>query len=267
MKKFSQLFFVIIFFAKSSFAALPFVTDDAAVSHQNQVLLETYTENWRVPSKQGNDSANTLGQYLGFSYGVLNNFEMSAGALASYDLNAHSPTLSNPFLQMKSVLHHSKIPEIPTIAVSAGYVNKSGSGLYYDNATDVYLVGIATSRFFDDELLIHVNSGPKASYNIDQQKNVHRMQLGIGFDAALINKDIRLVAESYNGAPNSPRDSPGYFHSYQVGLKWVKSAHVSFNILYGSQPTFTGYDANNKSFYRNTEWVQFGMRKVIDDVF
>lgn len=267
MRNFFRLFFVIIFLAKSSFAALPFVTDDAAVGNQNQLLLETYTENWHVPSKQGNAAAKTLGQYAGFSYGVLSNFEISAGALASYDFNNHAPTLSNPFLQMKSVLHRSKIPEIPTIAISAGYVNKSGRGLYYDNATDVYLMGIATSRFFEDGLVIHVNSGPKASLNIDQHRNVQRMQLGIGFDAALINKDIRLVAESYNGAPNSPRDSPGYFHSYQVGLKWVKSPHVSFNILYGSQPTFTGYDANNKSFYRDTQWIQFGMRKVIDDFF
>jgi hypothetical protein len=266
MRIFFSAIFTVIFFAKISFAALPFVTDDAAVGYKNQVLLETYTENWHSPSKQGNPSAETLGQYLGFSYGLLNNFEISSGALASYDFGDHAPTLSNPFFQMKSVLYHSDVPEIPNIAVSVGYVHKSGSGLYYDNATNAYVLGIATASYFKDKLHVHFNAGAKSSYNINQAKNVHRAQLGLGIDLALY-KDIRLVAESYNGAPNSPRDSPGYFNSYQAGLKWVKSDIVSFNILYGTQPTFIGYGANNQSLYRQTNWIQFGMRKIIDDVF
>ena len=89
------------------------------------------------------------------------------------------------------------------------------------------------------------------------------MHLGVGFDVALLEK-IRLVVESYNGAPNSPRDSPEYFHSYQAGLKWVKSDKMSFYTIYGAQPTFVDYNADGKMVYRNTSWVQVGARIVYE---
>ena len=80
-KLFLYIFFNLILFLSSNsvFAALPFVTDDAAVSDKNQLLLETYTESWHLPKKSDSASANLLGQYLGFSYGVLKNFEMTTG--------------------------------------------------------------------------------------------------------------------------------------------------------------------------------------------
>jgi hypothetical protein len=268
-KLFLYIFFNLILFLSSNsvFAALPFVTDDAAVSDKNQLLLETYTESWHLPKKSDSASANLLGQYLGFSYGVLKNFEMTTGAMSSYDLSEHSASFSKPLFQIKSVISHSKKAGIPDVAMSFGYVNKNGRGQYYDTATNSYLMAIATAKFFDESLIIHANSGLKTSYNIDGQKDLRRLQLGVGVDAALIGKDIRLLAESYNGAPNSPRDSPGFFHSYQLGFKFVKSADASFNILYGSQPTFMGYDANNEATHRRTSWVQFGFRKAFGDVF
>jgi hypothetical protein len=271
MRNFFRLFFVIIFLTKSSvvFAALPFVTDDSAVSAPNQLMLETYTEFWHLPKKNEVPATDMIGQYFGFSYGLKDDVEVTTGGIISYDLKDNTPSLSNPLLQLKKVVYRAN-PEqqhIPNVALSAGYVNKNGRGQYYDNASNSYLLAIATSRFFDNNLIVHFNSGVKSAYKIVQQDNEHRLHLGIGFDIAIIDKDIRLLLESYNGAPASPRDSPDYFRSYQIGLKWVKHADTSFNITYGSQPTFSGYDSNNHEFYRRTNWVQFGMRKAIDDLF
>lgn len=268
MKKIFFCSFLVLFIgSNSTFAALPFITDDAAVSDKNQLLLETYTESWHLPKKAGSTSANLLGQYFGFSYGAFKNFEVTTGAMSAYDFSEHRSSFSNPLLQIKSVISHSEKSEIPDVAMSFGYVNKNGRGQYYDTATNSYLMALATTKFFDEDLIIHANSGLKASYNIDEQKKLYRMQLGVGIDAALIGKDVRVLAESYNGSPNSPRDSPGFFHSYQFGFKFVKSADASFNILYGSQPTFVGYDANNDMIHRRTSWVQFGFRKAFGDVF
>lgn len=251
----------------TSFAAIPFVTDDAAIGSPNQLLIETFTENWRVPAKGGNASANLLGQYLGFSYGTTKNLEVTAGSLAAYDFSADSAAFMNPILQLKTLAFHSKKPEVPSIAISAAYVNKSGSGQYYDPATNAYLMAIATSKFFDDGLIIHVNSGPKASYDLPTRKNLYRLHLGIALDFALLRQDLRFFTESYNGSPNSPRDSSGYFHSYQTGFKFLQSDKLSFHILYGNQPTFMGYDDNNVMTYKRTSWVQFGVRRIIDDIF
>ena len=156
---------------------------------------------------------------------------------------------------------------MPSIAMSGAYVNNNGKGQYYDHATNYYLLGIATSKFFDNNLIVHINYGPKASYDLSTGKSYERMQLGIAFDAALMRKDIRFTNEIFNGAPNSPRDSPGLFHSYQTGFRWIKSSDLAFHILYGNQPTFMGYDENNNMTYRRTSWVQVGIRKVIDDIF
>ena len=114
---------------------------------------------------------------------------------------------------------------------------------------------------------MHVNAGKKASYDLPIGGHIQRTQLGVAIDAALMRKDWRFFAESFNGAPNSPRDSPGYFHSYQTGIKWNKSDSLAFNILYGSQPTFAGYDDGHSSLYRRTRTIQFGVRKAIDNLF
>jgi len=267
MRNFFLKFFAIIFLAKSACAGLPFVTDDAAIVRKNQLLIETYTETWHLPAAHGASAGDSLGQYAGFSYGIRNNLELAFGAMAAYDFTGTKPSFANPFLQLKSIIYQAKKPAIPTVAISGGVVGKSGKGLYYDSATNAYLLGIATSRFFDEDLIIHFNCGSKNSFDVSGHGNIERTHLGLALDLAVIGKDIRVFAESYNGAPNSPRDSPGYFHSYQFGLKWVRWGDVSFNILYGSQPTFIGYGAGQESFYRRSNWVQFGMRKAFEDIF
>lgn len=250
----------------SSFAALPFVTDDAGTANKNQLLLEAFSEGWHLPQKGENKSANLSGNYLGLSYGISNNLELAIGGLAGYDFSDNSAALSNPIFQAKTVVFEPSKKEIPTVALSFGYANRNGSGQYYDTANNSYALVIATSKFFDDRLVIHVNSGPKASFDLDTNKNLYRLQLGVAADFALLRDDVRGIVESFNGAPNSPRDSPGYFHSYQAGFRWLKSDITAFHILYGSQPTFAGYDGN-QMLHRRSNWVQIGIRKAFNGIF
>lgn len=268
IKKFSYIFcFALVINPITSFAALPFVTDDAAIADPNQLLIEAFSEIWHLPKKANNESSNLSGNYVGLGYGAAKNLEVTIGGLAGYDFGDHSASFMNPILQLKSVVFRSEDKRIPSFAISGGYVHNSGSGQYYDPATNAYLMAIATSKFFDDDLIIHVNSGPKTSYDLATRQNLYRLQLGVAFDLALSRKDVRFIAESYNGTPNSPRDSPGFFHSYQAGFRWLKSGDLAFHVLYGSQPTFAGYDSDNSMTYRRTSWVQFGIRKAIGDVF
>lgn len=270
MKKFLGIFCLFFLInSKTSFAALPFVTDDASISNPNQVMIEMFSEIWHLPQKGEDKSLNLSGNYLGFSYGVNNYFEVTAGGLAAYDFSDNAASFANPILQLKTVVFRPKPDEkeIPSVAFSMGYVNKNGSGQYFDKATNLYFLGIATSRFFDERLLVHVNAGPKASYDLETGRDFNRFQLGIAVDFAPMRKDFRVIAETYNGTPNSPRDSPGFFHSYQFGVRWLKSLDLAFHLLYGSQPAFAGYDETNSMTYRRSQWVQFGIRKSIDDIF
>lgn len=211
---------------------------------------------------------NLSGAYLGASYGVAKNLELTLGGLTGYNYHNSNVNLGNPIFQAKTMAYVSKKDlRVPSVAFSAGYADRHGRDQYFDSANNVYLLGIATSKFYDGDVVIHLNSGWKGSYNIDSQRNVSRLDLGIAADFALRPKNVRFIVESYNGAPNSPRDSPGYFHSYQVGLRFIKSPSLAFHILVGSQPTFMNYNSANEMTYRRTEWVQIGIRKVIDDVF
>lgn len=266
MKKNSLKIFCAIFFftISDAFCALPFVTDDAAIVSLNQVGIEYFSEVWHLKKANEQDANNLLGQYLGLSYAPIKNLEVTVGGLAGYDFGTGSVSFMNPILQLKTIVFEPKNSSAPTIALSTGYLARQGRGQYYDTATDAYLLTIATKKFFDDDLLVHVNAGPKASYAITNQKNLYRLQLGVGIDAALLRKDWRLILESYNGSPNSPRDSPGFFHSYQGGVKWVKSRDLSFDVLYGTQRTFAGYGAGSEMLYRRSEWIQFGIRKLIE---
>ena len=262
-----KIFLALLTLATPSFAALPFVTDDAATANKNQLVLEEFTEQWHLPKKNEEKAGNLVGQYVGLSYGLLKKLELGAGGLAAYDFSNQSLAVMNPILQLKLVIFQPQNPAVPAFAISAGYVNNNGQGQYYDNATNYYLIGIFTTHLFDDNLIVHINAGPKASYDLPIGGNLQRIQLGVAVDVALFRKDIRLFAESYNGTPNSPRDSPGFFHSYQTGFKWIKSSSLAFNILYGTQPTFAGYDANQESLYRRTSAIQIGVRKVWDNFF
>ena len=267
-KNFCRIFCLcLVMNSGATFAALPFVTDDAAIADVNQLLIEAFSEIWHLPKKGDNQAARINGNYLGLGFGAAKNLEVTVGGIVGYDFNQHSTTFMNPIIQLKSMVYQSKNKAIPSFAISGGYVNNSGSGQYRDPATSAYLIVIATSKFFDEDLVIHINSGPKASYDLTTRKNLYRLQLGIAFDAALTRKDLRLIAESYNGTPNSPRDSSEFFHSYQAGLRFIKSNNLAFHVLYGSQPTFAVYDQNNNLTYRRTDWIQFGIRKAIDDIF
>ncbi|MBU6141260.1 MAG: hypothetical protein KGP29_06910 [Proteobacteria bacterium] len=262
------IFLSFLFSAGSSLAALPFVTDDAAIADLNQASIEGFAEYWHLPEKHEQELGNLAGGYLGVSYGAVKNLELTLGGLVGYNFHNSNVALANPIFQAKTMVFAPKNLAIPSVALEAGYVDKRGRDQYFDSATNTYALAVATSKFLEGDFIIHVNSGVKSSHNIDQQSNVSRMHLGVAVDAALISSDFRFIAESYNGTPNSPRDSPGFFHSYQVGFRFIKSSNLSFHILTGSQPTFVGYsDLNNDMLYRRTRWVQVGVRKVIDDLF
>ncbi len=249
-------------------AALPFVTDDAAIQNKGQFAIETFTEGWYIPPHPitGGSSSSLYGQYISGSYGISKHFEATVGGMIGYDLMQHSNTYSNLIFQVKAkILEINHASNIPGIAIDFGYVTKSGKGEYYDNAENFYVIGAATKYFFNGYLITHLNIGAKASYRLNiPDGNIIRPHVGIGFDVApFVNKNIRMIVESYNGAPNSPRDSNGYFHSYQIGMKFIQNKTLSFHVLYGTQPTFAGYNSSYNPVYRQTQWIQFGIRKVL----
>lgn len=123
----SKIFLLSFFTAKSVFAALPFVTDDAAILSFNQGSIEAFSEKWHLPERHDNPSAELFGQYVGLAYGARENLEVTVGGLAGYDFSDHRLNLMNPVLQLKSMVVEPVNPVIPSLAVSAAYVNPNNA--------------------------------------------------------------------------------------------------------------------------------------------
>jgi len=47
-------------------------------------------------------------------------------------------------------------------------------GQYYDNASNTYLIAIFTSLLFEENLIIHVNTAPKASYDLPLHQEIRQ---------------------------------------------------------------------------------------------
>ena len=179
--------------------------------------------------------------------------------MGGYQTQDVSASFMNPLLQLKAKVFEGK-NFVPSVAIDFGYIYKSGIGEYFDPATNYY--AIAASTISLQRLQIHANLGVKSSQDASYG-NITRPYVGIAFDfSPFKNEKIRLIFERYNGAPNSPRDSSGYFQSYQIGAKFVQSSAISYHILYGQQPTFEGY-FNEKMEYFTTTWLQIGLRCAI----
>ncbi len=244
---------IALFVCSTSKAALPFVTDDAFIQKPKQLAIETFTEVWSVPD------AKIYGQYISLSYGFSNRLELTAGSMGGVQSSDKSLSLMNPLLQLKAKIFDGGTI-LPSLAIDFGYINKNGVGGYYDAATNYY--AIAASTISIKSLQIHTNLGVKSSFDIPSG-NMTRPHIGIAFDyPPFENEKLHLIFESYNGAPNSPRDSDGLFKSYQLGVKIIKSQNVSYHALYGSQPTFEKYEGKIAQ-YAITSWVQVGVRKAL----
>ena len=70
--------------------------------------LEAYSEYWHVPQKQNQELGNLAGGYLGSSYGVTKNLELTLGGLVGYNFHNSNVALSNPIFQAKTMVFKSK---------------------------------------------------------------------------------------------------------------------------------------------------------------
>jgi hypothetical protein len=235
----------------NALAVRPFVTDDARIISKGQIEVESWPELNSVGDEH------TYAFQGMFGYSVNEWFELIVGSGVGYDRRPSEITVNNPVIMPKFLLYAAELESfMPGIAIGLGTSINWGRGSLYDNATGRYAIVMASWRFWDDWLNIHLNLGERAS-RIERQ-NFSSEYWGIGFDVGVIHRDYRLIVEAYAGDPIEPI-APDI--AYQWGGRWLKSDYVNFDITMGTQREPIGFGQGGAE---REYWIQFGIRLLFD---
>jgi hypothetical protein len=232
-------------------AVRPFVTDDARITDERQIEIETWTEFGR----SSHDT--TLGQHFMGGYSPTHWLQVIGGLGIGQDLERGNGTVSNAVIQPKFLLWQAYDDGFPGFAVSTGYIFHNGHGAYHDEAQGSYAIGMLTTRLFDDWLQVHLNFGRLFGREAGGSWE-SRNYWGLGLDLGVFHKDYRLIAEAYAGDPFEPL---GPELAFQAGLRWLKSDFVNFDFTAGTQPEQR--ESGTRSG-RWEYWAQAGVRVLFD---
>lgn len=239
-----------IFIPSLLFAVRPFVTDDARISDYGQLEFEAWSE-WNKHAHGGHSTAQ---QVMG---GVALNEWLQIITGGGVGKDEHGNTTTTDFIfQPKFLLTDAKEDGRPGIAIATGVKLPTGKGELSDDATGTFVVGILTTRLFDDWLLLHLNSGIRNVFLHGDRKDIFHW--GVGIDAGVMREDIRYIAEMFSG---DPFDTVTPKIAMQTGFRYLHSDNLIFDITLGIEPT----RHDTMSFRRDREYtMQFGIRILFD---
>ncbi len=235
----------------TAFAVRPFVTDDARIIDYGQLEVEHWLEFGRRPG----DTMYAYNFMGGASF--TDWFELIVGTGVGVDTeDGRRLSIINPVIQPKILFLKAEEDGRPGLAAATGVLLPYGKGSLNDRGWGGYGLLLATTRLFDDWLLLHLNLG--ATYTDDLGFGADwRPYWGFGFDLGLLREDFRLIGEVYSGDPLD-LEKPRW--STQAGFRWLKSDYVNWDLTFGMQPHLEDHRRAGGHEY----WAQIGLRLLFD---
>jgi len=110
---------------------------------------------------------------------------------------------------------------------------------------------------YDNGLAIHLNIGTKSHYNAGLGgRYTSKVYRAAGFKVITFTREIRFLAEVFNGDPFSFQDE---FPAVQAGFRWYKTPDVQLDVVWrGSR---IGIGEGHKVWDNN---IQIGLRVLFD---
>jgi hypothetical protein len=236
-------------------AVRPFVTDDARIVDEGQLELEMWPE---LAFTRGEP---WFGYNLVAGVSLTPWLELIAGGGVGVEHGARF-TASNPVVQPKLLFVRAQENGVPGVALVAGVTLPLGRGVMYDDATGVFVVAPITSRLFHDWLHVHVNLGAsiarRAEPPLDRRRTTARTFWGVGADAGLGRRDVRMILEAYAG---DPFHALGPKVAMQGGFRWLHGDLLNLDLTFGAQP-LVEYEARVAGEWEY--WIQVGARLLFD---
>jgi hypothetical protein len=164
--------------------------------------------------------------------------------------------------QPKFLIWNAETDGLPGLAVGTGITLPVGRGELFEEATGVYVIGMLSSRLFDDWLFIHLNLGATSAIipasEAATREVVFKPYWGIGIEAGVVWEELRFIAEAYSG---DPFEALGPDYAFQSGFRWLASDHFNLDLTLGAQPLVEDRVRVSGEW---EFWAQIGVRLLFD---
>ena len=226
------LIIVILLFNNTSFAARPFMTDDARLTSSESCQLESWTriyknstERWALPA------CNPYG-----------NFEITAGG--GHINNTGVPTTNDYVLQGKTLFK-----DLTTNGygwgLAVGQINHPSATTGPNSLGNTYAYIPLSISTLDDKVIFHTNVG----WLKDKATNEQRMTYGFGAEIQATSR-LMFIAETFCDSKTKPFLQTGARYSVIPNL-------LQIDTTIGQQ-----FKGNS-----NSRWISFGLRYIPDSIF
>lgn len=251
------MFLGVAFVANPAGAVRPFVTDDARIVDRGQIGVETFG---KLSTSEGEKPGFSLQSLQGI--GLTDRLELTVGGFG-FEYRDRRAVAENLVFQPKLILHRS-FGAVPSASASAGVIIPiSGNRQHWNN----YAMAQASWYLFADPdgqdpydcwLSIYLNGGAKGQYDAGRGgRQTSKAFWAIGFEAGTFVRQLRFLAETYNGDPFEFAEE---FPAFQVGLRWYKSPDAQMDLAWkGVNAGHTGDPNDHWDFS-----LQVGLRIVFD---
>lgn len=237
-------------FSTFTWAIRPFVTDDGRIIDKGQITSEIWLE------LEKSTEHSLLSEHALISSSFTDWLETTViGNL--YTDSKGKADFGNTIFQAKTLFKKANPNGTPGSALSFGHTFKHGSGKEHIDASSTYFLGIFTSRFFSDHLLVHLNGGLTSTHD-ERVRNKVGPFGGVAIDKSLWSYDWRFALEIYSGDPYDPYRSP---IAVQAGFRYLFDDYFNLDAIVGGQRR---YDEYFNPTGENERWVQIGIRLTGD---
>lgn len=247
----------VILWAAPSEAVRPFVTDDARIVDKGQLETESFGG---LELIRGQKPAFTLATLENIS--VTDWLQITAGGIGLQYQDNRFTVLENLVFQPKVVLHRSfgLIPSVtfaPSLLIPTSGNRQLWNSFMMAHISWFLFTPEGSPDPYDNGLAIHVNIGTKSQYNAGLGgRYSSKLYWAAGFEVITISREIRFLAEAFNGDPFSFEDE---FPAVQTGFRWYKSPYVQWDVVWRGSRVGIG---ESREVWENS--VQIGLRALFD---
>ncbi len=235
-----------------SYAARPFVTEDASTPDQFQLDASLWLK------AQSSSSDTTVSQFLFLGLGVTDWLQISGTSGRGYDFDNEEQTLSNPSLQTKIAIWNKSDQSLLALVSGLNLRNGKGQGLHED-ANSYYILLSLQQTLINEWVYFNINLGRR--FINERYKNTYNHTYwGFKIDTKLPMEHLRFSLEAYRGdlfqavVPHI---------SYQAGFSYLLSEMIQFDLLVGTQREINSQGIKTRKY---ETWGIFGVR-ILFDIF
>jgi hypothetical protein len=233
------------------------VTDDARIVDKGQLETESFVG---LELIRGQKPAFTVGTLEAIS--VTDRLQITAGGIGQEYHDKRFTVLQDLVFQSKILVHRSP-GLIPSVSIAPTLlIPTSGNRQLWNSSAMAHISWFlftpeGSPDPYDNGLAIHLNIGTKSQYDAGLGgRYTSKLFWAGGFEVITFTREIRFLAEAFNGDPFSFQDE---FPAVQAGFRWYKTPAVQWDVVWRGSRIGSG---EGHKVWDNA--VEFGLRVLFE---